>query len=123
MPDPVVATPLSEPLAQQIYPQPTNKLAVGTNVSGIVAAVSVVIGQYGNEALREVWTYIFGPDVMPALEDLVVYGILAAVAYFATQKSGQLAAFNVLDKPNQQLGLLPNTPAAAGAPVATRYAR
>lgn len=93
------------PVAVQVYPQPTNKLAVGTTASASFGALLAgALAGYGNEALRNVLV-----EVIPSLAqksatlDFLVFVLVTVAGFYGGKQLGLKAGWHVLDKPNVPL--------------------
>jgi uncharacterized membrane protein YeiH len=94
--------PEAPAVAIQTSPQPTNKVTWASNAAGSIGAVFAgSIAAYGGDQLRTVLIEL-SPSLAekPATIGLIVFVLVALAGFFANKYGSQLAAYNVLDKPN-----------------------
>ena len=94
-------------VAVQKTNEPTNKLAAGaTGAAAVGAIIAGVFAAYGNDAVMEILNMV--PGMGPALKTLIVMAINGVAVYYAGERAGRFAGYNVLDKPNVPLQPAPH---------------
>jgi hypothetical protein len=104
-------------VAEQMTPQPTNKVQAAGTAAGAIGAVLLAAASFVGPALEETLSPHMGPQMLA----LVVAAVSSAIGYFGLKYGSQAAAFNVLDAPNKPLySAAPTTPATPAARPAPR---